>query len=176
MDPMRPKADSGLIDILALQRQAQDERAGLAEQRPSYQPFSSPLSLAPQAMDTVARSDDDDDVAAMRMSLAPKIPIKFAAAGAAGFVFLLLVGLAVAGTSSEDEAPKAAASAPKTAVAAAPPPPMSPAPQSVEPPAQPIHVGVATASTKVSAKPAHKGLKRHAGGGPKLAKVQSSGT
>jgi hypothetical protein len=174
MDPMRAKADSGLIDILALQRQAQEERAN-ESQRPSYQPFESPLSLAPQAMDTVARGDDDDDVAAMRMSLAPKIPIKFAAAGAAGFVFLLLVGLAVAGTNSDDEAPKAAASAPKTAVAAAPPPPVSPAPQIVEPPPQPIHATVATASTKVPAKPGHRGPKRHASG-PKLAKIQSSGT
>lgn len=178
MDPMRPKQDSGLIDILAMQRQAQEERRA-AESIPA----PAPLSLAPYALDAALGGDEELDAmaAAMKRSPLSKIPKKFLVAGGAvaGFLLLVLGVVAVTGGGDDEPTASAGAEAPLAmAAAAAPPAPAfdervpPPPPAIEEPEPEPVK---AKPAAKVAPKRAKKPGKAHRRG-PKLMKIQSGGT
>lgn len=179
--------DSGVIDLFAIQAEAQARSAARVTPEP-------PLSAPPPAFVTDLSSPawGDPDELALTRRRDPK-KLAFAGAGAAVVIGLLAVLASAFGSSEPDT--KAAVRDVKstTAVAAAPPPVVTSLPAPAKPAANETAVAVKTppppttgtpvrpAAPKVAAKPsgkaapAHGSARKASSGGPKLMKVQSGG-
>lgn len=176
--PTREAYNSGLIDLIAIDRDARAsqkraEEAAAAERFKSSTP--PPIVLAPYG-GARASEDVDDFALAMqspwqKMSRAKKV---LAVAGALG----LALGMLALATSGGDNTAKATAAKSEpmaTAVAAPPPPPPPPAPAPTTE-ASVTKVAPAPMAAPPPAKGGAKaGPKKARGGGPKLVKVQSGG-
>jgi hypothetical protein len=173
----RARADSGVIDLFAIHKQA-------SEAPPAPDPLA---SAPPPAFTTdllsVPKSGPDlgldlDDENPFGKSSAKKKPVYLALAGAGA---LLVIGITIAAFSGGSEPPKAAA-AQKPAVTAEPAPAPPPPVQTAEPtPAAPTPAAPSTGAVASSKSPpsrggsARKAAAPKKASGPKLEKVQSTG-
>ncbi len=173
--PSAPSAEggSGLIDILAMQRRAKEERE-------NAEPLAT-MTPVPMVADVRGTTTDPDFVAAL--AAAGRKKKRIALGAIAGVLVLAAIGFGFRGS----HATGAAASA---AIVAAPPPqvvtpPPAPAPSpvvaaTVATPAAPVASAPTPPAPIAAAPPAHKGKGRKASHGakakgPKLTKVTSSG-
>lgn len=175
----REKQDSGLIDLIAIDRDAKAAAAAAEKAR-----ASAPISETPPPYAIDLGSGDDVDMFAMRMQKPWQKFSRAKIAMAAGGVLLFLIGIAVATSGSSEPAKKAVATTQATTTplpsSIPPPPPVetltqaaAPAPVAAAPvPAKEPTVANVPAKHKAksSARKAPRGK-----GGPKLMKVQSSG-
>lgn len=186
MTSPRAPQDSGLIDLIAIDREAR-ERAAVREAeevraRSEVPPVMHDLSGAADDVDEFARS------MASPWSRLAKADRRSKIAAACGGA-LLMLGIVIFSVSGSSDAAKSAAvaappSPPSTALPAnIPPPPPVPVAAPSEPAAKPAPVGAAARPTTeerapskakkpAAAAPRKGGGKGH---GPKLMKVQSSG-
>ncbi len=180
----RARQDSGLIDLIAIDREARERNAAREAEEARAR------SEVPPVMHDLSAAEDDVDAFAQSMatpwSRLAKLDRRSKIAAAAGAA-LLAIGIAIlsVGGSSSDPAKTAAASAPpppSTALPAniPPPPPVTPAPApAAESPARNAIATRVEATDKTKAKkPAASAPRKSsgkAGRGPKLMKVQSSG-
>ncbi len=156
----KKREDSGVIDIAALQRRAQEERpsgapASIRTPVPTVAPVREPDDLVVTSMDTRRRKK--------------RLLVGAVAAGAA------LIGAVIGVLALTSNEPVAKFEEPKPAAVAAVAPPPTPAPApAAEPPAPQPVAAVAPAPPPAPAKA--KGRKsHHSSRGPKMEKVPSSG-
>jgi hypothetical protein len=162
--PLVPeKDDSGLIDIVAMQRRAQEERAAAATRTP-----------VPTVAPVRASETDPDFYAAAGTQRRKRHLLIGAVAGS-----MSIIGIAIGVAFSGGAPAHAAVADPQVAAAApAPPPPAAtaPAPPAAEPTPAAAPEPVAAAAPDPPPKPkAHK-RKSTKSSGPKLTKVTSGGT
>lgn len=174
-----PQSDSGLIDLIAMDRDA----------RAAHRVIADTPSAAPMSRDVASSmSDDDIDKFAASMSSPWQRISRAKIAMGAGAIAVVLVGIALltgAGGGDDAKAKTAAASAAATSTSmpALPPPSIPPPPPPVET-AKPAAVTAApptTHSTAIAAKSKPEKARRSTparkvrSSGPKLTKVASSG-
>lgn len=174
----RARADSGVIDLFAIHRQASEAPPAPSPLASAPPPaFTTDLLSTPKSGPDLGLDLDDENPFANRSS--KKKPVYFALIGAAG---LLVIGVAIAAFSGGSEPAKPAAAAKQPAATAEPAPPAPPPVMAAVEPPKPAAPTPATPSTgAVETKPkahAHAAVRKAApkkSSGPKLQKVQSSG-
>lgn len=183
--PPRPQLDSGQIDLIAMDREAREAMQKMEQEALAKKAPPTPPSTAPWAVESSL--DDDAEFARSLASPWQRIPrVKLIAGAAGAFVLLLVIGI-FASSGGSDDAKKTTAALP-----APPEPTVTALPSSIPPPPAATPEPAATTAT-VAAKPPtttpntiadakphndkpRKPSRRVKPSGPKLQKVQSSGT
>jgi hypothetical protein len=163
---------SGLIDILAMQRKAQEEREA-ADAAATRTPVPT--------VATVRGAETDPDLIAALVA-AERRKKRLAIGGIAGAIALVAIAFAVRpshGAAAAAQTSIVETPAPVVTAVAAPPAPVVVA-APVPPPAEPIASAAAPPAVAVATPPATKAKGKHKGShakakGPKLVKVMSSG-